>query len=160
MWRLIGLLITGMVALGGCATNTPSLSVSPRDVSGTSCVPLIIPQDLASLSLPSSFPASSSSAMDPPRISDGLSSEARQIAEIIGVLPLVQKTRELAEADRLRQGETTHRLVELQQYLSNQMMTTFFEVSSVASRIDCEGHPGQSCGHHPDGDPRPTCSAL
>ncbi len=138
MWRILGLLITGIVALGGCATGEPGLSVSPRDVSGTSCASLTLPPDLASLSLPSSLSTSSLSAVDRPPIDDGLSSEARHIAEIIGVLPLVQETRELAGVDPGGEGETRQRLFELQQYLSNQMMTTFFEVSSVASRIDCE----------------------
>jgi hypothetical protein len=138
MLRTLGLLITGLVALGGCATSAPSLSVSPRDVSGTSCAKLSITQAMSSRPLPLEIPSSTSSSLDHPNTPDGLSSKARQIAEIIGVLELIQKTQSLEAEDRLLQDGTKQRLFELRQYLSDQLMTTFFQVSSVASLIDCE----------------------
>ncbi len=138
MLRTLGLLITGIVALGGCATSAPSLSVSPRDVSGTSCAKLSTTPAMSSRLLPLEIPSSTSSSLNHPNRPDGLSSKARQIAEIIGVLELIQKTQALEAEDRLMQGETMPRLFELRQYLSNQLMTTFFQVSTVASLIDCE----------------------
>ncbi|MEO8328295.1 MAG: hypothetical protein ABI618_20815 [Nitrospirota bacterium] len=138
MLRTLGLLITGIVVLGGCATSAPSLSVSPRDVSGTSCASLSIAPAMSSRPLPLAIPSSMLSSLDHPDTPDGLSSKARQIAEIIGILELIRKTQALEAEDRLLQGGTNQRLFELRHDLSDRMMTTFFQVSAVANQIDCE----------------------
>jgi len=133
-------LIIGIVVLGGCATAEPPLKVSPRDVSGAYCAPLFILPSLPSrLSpLPSAIPSALSSGSDGPAAPEGLSSESRQVAEIIGVLGLVREMRALeAEGEQLR-DEARHRLVELRQQLSDRLMMIYFEVSSVVGRVECE----------------------
>jgi hypothetical protein len=54
------------------------------------------------------------------------------------VLDLVRETRALeAQGEQLRDGAKI-RLFEVRQHLSDQLMMNFFEVSSIAGRVDCE----------------------
>lgn len=135
--RTLGLLLAGSIVLSGCAgSSAPTLSV--RDVSGASCAPLIIAPAGISRSLASAIPAFPAVSADRPERPDGLSPQARQMAEIIGVLSLIRETRALETAEGPLRPEVRQRLFDLRQYLSDRMMTTFFEVSSVAGQIDCE----------------------
>ncbi len=140
MLRKHAVLIIGIVVFGGCATTEPPLKVSPRDVSGAYCAPRFILPSLPSQlsSFPSAIPSAFSSDSNGPRAPEGLSSESRQVAEIIGVLDLVRETRALeAQGPQLR-DEAKHRLVEVRQQLSDRLMVIYFEVNSVVGRVDCE----------------------
>ena len=135
MLQKYAVLIIGILAVGGCATGGPTLKVSPRDVSGAYCAPLFtIPSTTSRL--PVLPPISSGS--DRPSAPDGLSPETQQIAEIIGVMDLVRETRALEAADAQLPDEAKRRLVEARQHLSDRLVMIFFEVSSVAGRVDCE----------------------
>lgn len=138
MLRKHAVLIIGIVVLGGCATAEPKLKVSPRGVSGAYCAPLFSIASLPSgvTALPSELPSAQSPGSDHPSALKGLSSESRQIAEIIGVLDLVRETRAL-EGEPLRDGGR-QRLIEVRQHLSDRLMMIFFEVSSAVNRVDCE----------------------
>jgi len=135
MLQKYAVLIIGILAVGGCATGEPTLKVSPRDVSGAYCAPLFtVPAMTSRLRGLPPLP----SVSDRPPALDGLSLESRQIAEIIGVMDLVRETRALEAADAQLPDEAKHRLVEARQHLSDRFVMTFFEVSSVAGRVDCE----------------------
>jgi hypothetical protein len=70
---------------------------------------------------------------------EGLSYESRQIADIIVVTDMVRETMALEALEgRDLSDETKHRLVEARQHVSDRLVTIFFEVSSVAGRVDCE----------------------
>lgn len=135
MLQKYAILIIGILAVSGCATGEPTLKVSPRDVSGAFCAPLFTVPSMTSR-LPALPPPPSGS--DRPSGPDGLSPESRQIAEIIGVMDLVEETRALEAADAQLPDEAKHRLVEARQHLSDRLVMIFFEVSSVAGRVDCE----------------------
>ena len=60
------------------------------------------------------------------------------MAKIIGILPIIQEIRALEAAEQPLQLATRQHLLELRQSFSETMMTTFFEVNSVAGQIDCE----------------------
>ena len=128
-------LIIGILVLNGCVTGDPSLKVSPRDVSGAHCSPLFTAPPAVSRVPP--LPQFTSRS-DLPSEPDGLSFESRQIAEIIGAMDLVKKTRTLEAHDAQPSDETKRRLMETRQHLSDRLLTIFFEVSSVAGRLDCE----------------------
>lgn len=134
MLRIRGPLILVVATLGGCA-NTPKLSVSARDVSGTSCAPLAAAPTSVSLPLLPEIPSYST---DNASLSAGLSPKARQIAEIIGILPLVREIRTFETTENRLQAASQQRLLELRQSFSERMMTTFFEVSGLIGQIDCE----------------------
>jgi hypothetical protein len=135
MLQKYAVLIIGILAVGGCATSEPTLKVSPRSVSGAYCAPLFtVPSMTARLPALPPLPFES----DRPSAPDGLSPESRQIAEIIGVMDLVRETRALEAADAQPPGEAKQRLVEARRHLSDRLVLIFFEVSSVAGRVDCE----------------------
>jgi hypothetical protein len=135
MLQKYAVLIIGILAMGGCATGEHALKVSPRDVSGAYCAPLFtIPSTTSRLRALPPLPSGS----DRPSTPDGLSPEARQIAEIIGVMDLVRETRALEAADAQLPDEAKQRLVEVRQHLSDRLMMIFFEVNSVVGRVDCE----------------------
>jgi hypothetical protein len=140
MLRQYAVLIIGIVVVGGCATAEPTLKVSPRDVSGTYCAPLFIVPSVPSRLKPlaSEIPSPLSSRSDGQPAADGLSSESHQIAEIIGVLDLVRETRALEVQGAQLPDGARPRLVEVRQDLADQLMMSFFEVSSVVNRVDCE----------------------
>jgi hypothetical protein len=128
-------LILGILAVGGCATGDPTLKVSPRDVSGAYCAPLFtVPSMTSRLRALPPLPPEPDRTLVP----DGLSHESHQIAEIIGVMDLVRETRALEAADAQLPGEAKQRLVEARQHLADRLVMIFFEVSSVAGRVDCE----------------------
>lgn len=93
MLRKHAVLIIGIVVCGGCATPEPGLKVSPRAVSGAYCSPLFTLPSMSArfIPLPSEIPSALSPGSDRPPVPEGLSSESRQIAEIIGVLDLVRE---------------------------------------------------------------------
>jgi len=133
-------LIIGMVLLGGCAAAEPTLKVSPRGVSGAYCAPLFTLASLPSrvTLFPSDLPSAQAPGSDRPSALEGLSSESRHIAEIIGVVDLVREMRALdAQGEPLRDG-ARQRLLEVRQQLSDRLMMIFFEVNSVVNRVDCE----------------------
>src|SRR5215831_6741764 len=140
MLRKHTVLIIGIVVLGGCATTEPTLKVSPRGVSGAYCAPLF---SLVSLParvppVPSDLPSAQAPGSERPSALEGLSSESRQIAEIIGVVDLVREMRALeAQGEQFRDG-ARRRLIEVRQHLSDRLMMILFEVSSVVNRVDCE----------------------
>ena len=140
MLRKHAVLIIGIVVFGGCATAEPTLKVSPRAVSGAYCAPLFTLPSMSTrfIPLPSEIPSARSPGSDRPPAPDGLSSESRQIAEIIGVLDLVREMRALETPDAQARDGAKHRLVEVRQYLSDRLMMSFFEVNSVVGRVDCE----------------------
>ena len=88
--------------------------------------------------LPSEIPSALSPGSDRPPAPDGLSSESRQIAEIIGVLELVREMRALEPPDAQLRDGAKHRLVEVRQHLSDRLIIIFFEGNSVVGRVDCE----------------------
>lgn len=140
MLRKHAVLIIGIVVFGGCATAEPTLKVSPRDVSGATCAPLFTLPSMPArfIPLPSEIPSALSPKSDRPSAPDGLSSESRQIAEIIGVLDLVREVRALQTPDAQPRDGVKYRLVEVRQHLSDRLMMSFFEVNSVVGRVDCE----------------------
>ncbi len=140
MLRKHAVFIIGIVVFGGCATAEPTLKVSARDVSGAYCAPLFTLPSMPArvIPVPSEIPSSLSPGADRPSAPDGLSSESRQIAEIIGVLDLVREMRALETPDAQLRDGAKHRLVEVRQHLSDRLMMTFFEVTSVVGRVDCE----------------------
>ena len=140
MLRKHTVLIIGMFVLGGCATTEPTLKVSPRGVSGAYCAPLFSLVSLPSRvpPVPSDLPSTQAPGSERPSALEGLSSESRQIAEIIGVVDLVREMRALeAQGEQQRDG-ARQRLIEVRQHLSDRLMMIFFEVSSVVNRVDCE----------------------
>lgn len=134
-------LVIGIFVLSGCATAEPTLKVSPRDVSAAHCAPLFTlpPHPSRGTPLPTEIPSPSlSPSADRPPAPEGLSVEARQIAEIVGVLDLVRETRALEAQGEHLGDEGRHRLVEMRQQLSDLLVINFFEVNSVVNRVDCE----------------------
>lgn len=127
--------ILGAVLLGGCATGEATLKVSPRDVSGAYCAPLFSVPTMAPR-LPA-LPGPPGTTETPSALV-GLSAESRQIAEIIGVTAVVGEMQALEDSTGPLSDERTRRLIEARQNLSAQLVTTFFEVSSVAGRVECE----------------------
>ena len=129
-----------ITVFAGCSAATLALKVSPRDVSGAYCAPLFMLPSVSSRLKPfqSEIPSVPDSQSSVPAPSDGLSPDSREIAEIIGVLELVRETHTLEAQDEHLHAEVKQRLGALRQHLSDSLMTIFFEVSSVANRVDCE----------------------
>lgn len=130
-------IVAGIVA-GGCATNEPTLKISPIDATGATCASLSSVPFMPVQGMPSDIPSAPPAVTDRSLKPDGLSIRASRIAEIIGVSELVKDIRTLeAQAGQLS-DETRQRLQAARHHLSDHLITTFFEINSVEGLVSCE----------------------
>ncbi len=117
------------MALMGCTTVADSTQQGPATEQSQRCVPSSAKRARAfssTFSVPSAPPTAAAAARFSP--------EALRIAEVVGVLPLLNEISELSASSR---QEPLELLIRRQRF-TDRILLTFFEVASATAEIVCE----------------------
>ena len=125
-----------LVLLSGCATGpqTPVPGLSESDLLGGFCSSSA-PVDSTIFSSPPLRPAQQNPGLP---VETPLSLRSEGISQIMGVTGLIQQIGQLKTKDAQGMEGARERWVEARQQLSNRVLLTMLEVSSVTAEADCE----------------------